>query len=94
MKRFVFLTIGFEKPTPEIMEKWKAWFAELGGAIKEQGHMANGCEISDAGQKDLPMDLDATTGFMIVEAEDRDAALRMAAGNPWITAIRVYELMG
>lgn len=94
MKKFVFLTIGFEKPTEEIMQKWMAWFGTLGDAVLERGHMAGGKEISDAGTKDLPMDLEATTGFMIVQAEDMDAAMKLAEGNPWITSIRVYELMG
>ena len=94
MKKFVFLTIGFEKPTEEIMQKWMAWFESLGDAVIERGHMASGKEISDAGTRDLPMDLEATTGFMIVQAEDMDAAIKLAQGNPWITSIRVYELMG
>ena len=29
MKKFMLLHIGFEQPTPEIMEAWKAWFASI-----------------------------------------------------------------
>ena len=38
------------------------------------------------------MDLDAITGFMIVEAESLEEAEQMAATNPFITGIRVYAL--
>ena len=29
MKKFMFLHFGFEKPTPEIMEAWMAWFESI-----------------------------------------------------------------
>lgn len=92
MKKFVYLTIGFEKPTEQIMQKWMAWFESMGDAVLERGHLSAGRELSDAGSKELGMDLQAITGFMIVQAEDMDAAVKMAEGNPWITSIRIYEL--
>ncbi len=29
MKKFMFLHMGFENPTPEIMEAWMAWFEAI-----------------------------------------------------------------
>lgn len=29
MKRFVLMHVGFEQPTPEIMQRWKTWFASV-----------------------------------------------------------------
>jgi hypothetical protein len=55
--------------------------------------MSGGSEISRDGAKDLPMDLDAITGCMIVNAASHDDAMKMAASNPFITSIRVYEWM-
>jgi hypothetical protein len=92
MKKFMFLHIGFEKPTPEIMTAWKAWFASIVDRQIAQGGFAGGREISKAGTRDLPWDMDAITGYNIIEAESLDAAEKLAAGNPFIASIRIYEL--
>lgn len=93
MKTFVFLTYGFEKPTPEIMAAWGAWFESIKDNIVEKGHLPRGREISKAGTKDLPLGLESITGFVIVRAESLDEAEKMAQSNPYITSIRVYEVM-
>lgn len=93
MKKFVFLTYGFVPPTPEIMEAWGKWMASIKDSIVEMGHLSGGREISRDGTEDLPMGLESITGFMIVNAASHEDALRMAENNPYITSIRVYELM-
>ena len=93
MQKFVYLTVGFEKPTPEIMQAWGKWFESIKENIVEHIGLKNGKEISKTGNKDLPMDLNAVTGVMIVNAESHEHAMKMAATNPFITSIRVYELM-
>jgi hypothetical protein len=93
VKKFVFLTYGFEKPTPEIMAAWGKWFDEIKDNIVDQGGLSGGREISDAGTRDLPLGLDSITGFMIIRADSLDDAMAMAQGNPYITSIRVYEMM-
>lgn len=40
MKKFMFLHFGFEKPTPEIMQAWKAWFKSISGKQIEQSGFA------------------------------------------------------
>lgn len=93
MKKFAFLTVGFEKPTPEIMAAWGQWFESIKDNIVDKYHLKNGKELSDDGSRDLPWGLDSITGMMIVTAESLEEAERMAQGNPWITSIRVYEMM-
>lgn len=93
MKKFVFLTIGFVPPTPEIMRAWGNWLASIKDSIVEMGHLSGGREISKEGTEDLPMGLESITGFMIVNAASHDDAMQMAESNPYITSIRVYELM-
>ena len=93
MKKFLMLTIGFEKPTPEIMEAWGKWFESIKDNIVDKGHLSGGREISSEGTKDLPLGLDSITGFMIVTAESLAEAEKMAESNPYITSIRVYEMM-
>ena len=93
MKKFVFLTYGFEKPTPEIMAAWSKWFESIKDNIIEMGHLPRGREISKAGTKDLPLGLESITGFLIVSADSLDDAEKMAQSNPYISSIRVYEMM-
>lgn len=93
MKKFALLTYGFEKPTPEIMAAWNKWFASIKDSTVERAGLRGGREISKGGTKDLPFGLDAITGLIIVKAESLDDAMRMAETNPYVTSIRIYELI-
>lgn len=92
MKRFMLLHVGFEKPTPEIMAAWGAWFKSVAPHTVENAGLRNGREISREGVRDLPMQLDALTGYTIVNAESLEDAERLAQGNPYISSIRIYEI--
>lgn len=94
MKRYMLLHFGFEKPTQEIMEAWKAWFAAHGDRTVENGGFHGGArEISHGGTADLPMGPDSITGYSIIEAESLEEAEKIAADNPFIKSIRVYEIV-
>jgi hypothetical protein len=94
VKKFVLLHYGFEKPTPEIMAAWGKWFESMKGRIIDMGgHFSGGREISKAGTKDLPLGLESVTGFTIVSADSIDDAEKIAQSNPYISSIRVYEVM-
>ena len=94
MKKFVLLHYGFEKPTPEIMAAWDKWFEAMKSNIIDMGgHFSRGREISKAGTKDLPLAPESITGFTIVSADSLDDAEKMAQRNPYISSIRVYEIM-
>ncbi len=92
MKRFMLLHIGFEKPTPEIMSKWKDWFDEVADRTVAQGGFGAAREISHDGTRDLPWGMESITGYSIIEAEDLDDAERMAQSNPFIASIRILEI--
>jgi hypothetical protein len=92
MKRFLLLHVGFEQPTPEIMAAWQHWFESIADKTLEVGGFSSGREISRAGTKELPWGKESLTGFHIIEAEDLDAAEKIAQGNPYISSIRVYEI--
>lgn len=92
MKRFMLLHVGFEKPTPEIMAAWGAWFAAVKEYTAENAGLRSGRELSRDGVRELPWDRDALTGYTIVNAESVEDAARLAEGNPFITAIRIYEI--
>ncbi len=94
MKRFMLLHFGFEKPTPEIMAAWGKWFDSIADKSVENGGFHGGArEISDSGTEDLPMGMESITGYSIINAESLDDAEKIAQDNPFITSIRVYEIM-
>lgn len=94
MKKFVLLHYGFEMPTPEIMAAWGKWFESIKDRIIDMGgHFSSAREISKAGTKDLPLGLESITGFTIVSAESIDDAEKIARSNPYISSIRIYEVM-
>jgi hypothetical protein len=94
VKKFVLLHYGFEKPTAEIMAAWGKWFEAMKDNIVDMGgHFSKGREISRAGTKDLPLGPESITGFTIVSAASLDDAETMARSNPFISSIRVYEIM-
>ena len=94
MNKYILLHQGFVPPTQEIGEAWGAWFASIEEHIVDSGSpFGPGKEISSDGVTDLPFDLDAFTGYTIINAESLDAAVEIAETNPFITAIRVYPAM-
>lgn len=92
MKKFVLLHYGFENPTPDIMKAWGAWFESIADCGIENIGFSGGREISAAGTKDLPMGMESITGFSLIEAESLDEAEKIARDNPYVSAIRVYEV--
>lgn len=92
MKKFMLLHFGFEKPTPEIMSAWKAWFESIADRQVAQGGFGAGREISKSGSRDLPWNMESITGYNIIEAESLEAAEKLARSNPFIASIRIYEL--
>ena len=93
MKRFMLLHVGFEPPTPEIMNAWNAWFESVADRAVEHGGFRSTREITREGSRDLPMDTTSATGYSIIEAESLDEAEAIARDNPFITAIRIHEVM-
>ena len=93
MKKFALLTIGFTQPTKEIMDSWNKWFSSIGDKIESQVGFRNGKEVSVSGIQDLPMDKNAITGFMVINAENMDEAVKIAQDCPMITSTKVYEVM-
>lgn len=88
------LHFGFEKPKPEIMEAWRKWFQSVADKTVDNGGFHGGArEISKSGTRDLPMGMDSITGFSIINADSLEEAEKIAAENPYIASIRVYEIM-
>lgn len=92
MKRFMLLHVGFEKPTPEIMQAWGEWFDSIADRNVDHGGFMGGREISSDGTRELPMGLDSITGYNIIEADSLDEAEKIASSNPYVSSVRVYEI--
>ena len=93
MNKFVLLTIGFTQPTPEIMESWMQWFQSIEDKIVDQIGLRNGKEVTKNSITELPMDKDAITGYVVINANNIDEAILIAQSCPMITSTKVYEVM-
>ncbi len=92
MKKFMLMHFGFEKPTPEIMKRWGAWFESIADRQIEQEGFGEAMEVSSAGTKELPWGMESITGYNIIEAESLEEAESIAKECPYIASIRVYEI--
>lgn len=100
MPDFIFAYHGGQRPeTPEEgqkeMEKWGAWFAEMGEAVVIPGNPVN--QSWTVGTKGVTKDGGANplTGFTVVRAENMETATTMASGCPILRtgSVEVAELM-
>ncbi|MEM7407867.1 MAG: hypothetical protein AAF458_21430 [Pseudomonadota bacterium] len=93
MKRYMLLHVGFEMPTPEIMQAWNAWFESVADrAVEHGGFHGPAREMTKNGVVELKMGPGAITGYSIIKAADIDEAAAIAGNNPFIDSIRVYEI--
>ena len=88
------LHFGFEKPSEEIMAAWGKWFESVADRTVDNGGFHGGAlEISNDGKRDLPMGMDSITGYSIINAESLEEAEGIAKENPFVSSIRVYEII-
>jgi len=93
MNKYVFLFVGFTKPTPEIMQSWMQWMKSVEGKIADMGNgLGRGKEVTRNGVTELPMGLDAITAYMVFNAENMEEAEKIAASCPMITSVKIYEV--
>jgi hypothetical protein len=94
MKKFIFLSYGYETPTPEIMDAWGNWFASIADRIVDGGGpLVSGREISRDGTKELSPDTGAATGYTIFNAENIEEAEKIAKRSPIISSVVVHEII-
>jgi hypothetical protein len=92
MKKFIFLHVGYETPTKEIINAWMKWFESIKAHTIDSGNpFKPGKEVTKTGIKDLPLDKNALAGYTIIQAENIDEAVKLAQSCPMITSMRVYE---
>ena len=92
MKKYILITIGFTPPTPEVMKPWMEWFKSIEGKMVNHFGFNNGKEVKPDNSFDLPMDKEALTGCVIINAENMEEALEIAKKSPMVTSTKVYEI--
>lgn len=75
------------------MESWMTWFRSMGDKMVDQVGLADGREVTKNGVAELPFDESATTGYIVINAESMEEAVKTAEACPMITSTRVYEVM-
>ena len=100
MPNYVFAYHGGKRPeTPEEgqkeMEKWGAWFAEMGDAVVNPGNpVGQSWTVSSSG---VSHDGGANplSGFTVIKADSMEAAAAMAKGCPILNggSVEVAEVM-
>ena len=102
VEKFVFVYYGGKMaPIPKEQQKsmadWNAWFASLGKAVVDAGAPTMpGKVVSSKGIKDGTIG-EAVTGYSVIQADNIDAAAKLAAKCPQVTSaggqIAVYKAM-
>ena len=75
------------------MEDWKKWMGEMGDKIVDAGSpLANGVESSDGKFSKIKEDQWPAQGYMMIQAENIDAAAEMMKSSPLgDTPLRIFE---
>lgn len=94
MKKYILMSYGFEKPTPEVMTAWGKWFDLIKDkTIDGGGHFAAAKKITKSGSEDLDYNTGSPTGYTIIEAENMAAVEELAQQCPIIDSLVVLEVM-
>lgn len=72
-----------EEEQQRVMEAWTAWYAQIGGAVKDPGNpVGRAMTVSPDGSVADGGGIAAVSGYTIVEADSLEAAVDMAKTNP------------
>ena len=100
MARFVLMFHGGEtpeEPTPEVMDRWMAWFGELGEAVVDMGSpFSTSVTIASDGTPSGGSGPDPANGYTVIEAASLHDAVVWAKGCPGLSgggSVKLYEAM-
>jgi hypothetical protein len=96
VKRFILLYCGPPAPPDPSHAGWFEWFGKIGDAVVDVGSpMADGVVVrADGSTSDEAARLN---GYSLVQAEDRDAAIRLVQDHPLLAlgpehTIEIFEV--
>jgi len=100
MTRFVLVFHGGdspEAPSPEVMDRWMAWFGELGDAVVDMGAPFGAARtVASDGSSSDGSGPDPATGYTVIEVPSIDDAVEKAQRCPGLSSggsVRVYAAM-
>ena len=86
-----------EEPSPEVMDRWMAWFGQLGDAVVDMGApFGASATIASDGTPSEGSGADPATGYTVIEAPNLHDAVVMAKGCPGLSgggSVKLYETM-
>ncbi|HEX6551460.1 MAG TPA: YciI family protein [Ktedonobacteraceae bacterium] len=98
MKKFLLLYKGPATPPEASHEGWQQWFHKLGDNLVDRGSpMAYGRSLrGDGSTSDSATSLN---GYSIIQAEERDEALRLLRDHPYLSlgneyTVEIFDLGG
>jgi hypothetical protein len=98
MARFVLVFHGGEnpeEPSPEVMDRWMAWFAGLGESVVDMGApFGAATTIASDGTPSEGAGPDPATGYTVIDAANMHDAVVMAKGCPGLSSggsVRLYQ---
>ena len=88
-----------EEPSPEVMDRWMAWFGDLGSAVVDMGspfgqRLRRSCRT--AMRLSEGSGADPATGYTVIEAANLHDAVVLAKGCPGLStggSVKLYEAM-
>src|SRR5438093_12228445 len=90
MPKFVLMFHGGDTPdapSREVMDRWMAWFGELGDAVVDMGApFGAAATIASDGTPSEGGGPDAANGYTVLEASNLHDAVVMAKGCPGLSA--------
>jgi hypothetical protein len=98
MAKFVMMFHGGEAPeapSPAVMDRWMAWFGELGGAVVDMGSPFGAtATIASDGTPSEGAGPDPANGYTVIEAANLHDAVVLAKGCPGLAgggSVKLYE---
>jgi hypothetical protein len=86
-----------EEPSPAVMDRWMAWFAELGDAVVDMGApFGASATIASDGTPSEGSGPSPATGYTVIEAANLHDAVVMAKGCPGLStggSVKLYEAL-
>ena len=86
-----------EEPSPDVMDRWMAWFGELGEAIVDMGApFGASATVAADGSSSEGAGSDPATGYTVIQAADMDEAIAKASGCPGLSgtgSLKIFEAM-
>lgn len=93
MKKFLFISYGFEVPDPAMISEWAEWFSLIESRIVGHGRLGDGQCFRKGSREPIHFSDKGGTGFMIFEAESLEEAEDLASRCPVIGHNMLQEII-